>query len=1134
LLFIIGWPILFCTENPKPMSRKQLIFRNLIYYWRTNLPIIAGIAVSVAVLSGALLVGQSMRDSLRVLFYERIGLTESVVAADHFFQERLNDAFQSKGSSCPIIYLKGIVTQEQTGLRAYSVNIYGIDDRFWKFHGVSHSPFPNDRAAFVGAPLAERLNLKPGDGLLLRVEAPQAIPREWLYGRRDTVGRTIRLNCSTILPSSKMGDFSLRPNQGTVYSLFVPLSRLQKDLKQSSRINMILLGRQSQGSSLESLQSTLQNHCSIEDYGLTLHPLRSGDHGFSLESSRILLDDSSAGAALRTAAELKLEASGIYTYLANSIRANHKEIPYSAIAAADLGKGSLASIQVSGIEPEPNRTDSIWLTDWAARDLGVSPGNPVDVDYYIWQENGTLITRTASFHMAGIVPIPGNVDASFSPEIPGISEARSLSDWDPPFPLDLNRIRPKDEQFWDQYKATPKAFIPLARGQELWKNRFGQLTAVRMIPREKSGSAQALFVRELKKNLDPIRTGFSIQDVKVQGLASSKGSTDFGTYFVYFSFFLIVAAILLSALFFKLMIEQRAREIGLLRAAGWPPGMLRNNFLIESTILSLAGSLLGLLGSILYGSFMMYGLRHWWNAAVGTQRLTLHYSWIQLVIGAAAGIGVSLLLIIWTLRKLRQNSPRLLLAGALESRVRRVRRSRIFQILSIVSLMASLLLILGSFFDAISQLAGFFSSGFLLLISFLSFTIFYLNRPNPRPIQGCGWPALLHLAVRNAAHRPARSLLCVGLIASATFIIVSTETFRMDTRSISLEPAGGTGGFPFIGESDLPLVYDLNTAEGREAAGIPETVFPAQQKNAVLSFRERPGDEASCLNLYAPREPRILGAPVDFLAGRFSFQGSLASNREQEQNPWLLLETADSDSVIPAIADANTIQYILHLKLGSEITVGGSNGDPVRLRLVGALKDSIFQGVLLISQSNFLRVFPDREGYRFFLIDIPKTNTAARIQKLEEGLSGWGFRAESSQAQLSAFHEVENTYLSTFQSLGALGLILGSIGLAAVLLRNILERRGELALLRAVGYRSGTLSKLVLAENMLLVSWGLACGAISALVSILPALFSRGTGFPIIATVMVLAAVWLAGMLSSIFASLAAFRSPLLASLRSE
>ena len=73
---------------------------------------------------------------------------------------------------------------------------------------------------------------------------------------------------------------------------------------------------------------------------------------------------------------------------------------------------------------------------------------------------------------------------------------------------------------------------------------------------------------------------------------------------------------------------------------------------------------------------------------------------------------------------------------------------------------------------------------------------------------------------------------------------------------------------------------------------------------------------------------------------------------------------------------------------------------------------------------------------------------------LESRLADFGFDAEPAAARLAAFHRVENTYIATFQTLGALGLLLGTLGLGAVLVRNAFEQRRELALLRAVGYRA--------------------------------------------------------------------------------
>ena len=253
-------------------------------------------------------------------------------------------------------------------------------------------------------------------------------------------------------------------------------------------------------------------------------------------------------------------------------------------------------------------------------------------------------------------------------------------------------------------------------------------------------------------------------------------------------------------------------------------------------------------------------------------------------------------------------------------------------------------------------------------------------------------------------------------------------------------------------------------------------------------FRLRPGDDASCLNLYQPRNPRILAPTGDFLSrGRFSFQQTIGP----APNPWLLLDTPLSDGAIPAIADANSMTYVLHRKLGEDVVI--TNGErPVRLRLVAALDDSIFQGELLISEANFLRMFPDQPGYRFFLIEPPPASADRVTGLLESALSDYGFDVTATGERLAAYHRVENTYIATFQTLGALGLLLGTVGLAAVLARNVLERRRELALLAAVGYRRTNLAAMILAENALVLVGGLVIGAACALVAIVPAIAAHG------------------------------------------
>jgi ABC-type antimicrobial peptide transport system permease subunit len=205
------------------------------------------------------------------------------------------------------------------------------------------------------------------------------------------------------------------------------------------------------------------------------------------------------------------------------------------------------------------------------------------------------------------------------------------------------------------------------------------------------------------------------------------------------------------------------------------------------------------------------------------------------------------------------------------------------------------------------------------------------------------------------------------------------------------------------------------------------------------------------------------------------------------------------------------------------------------LRFVGALHDSIFQGELLMSQAHFLELFPDQEGFPLFLVDTGKASMEQVSSEIEDGLRDFGADATPAAERLASFHRVENTYLSTFQTLGGLGLLLGTVGLGTVLMRNILERRRELALLGAVGYGRRHFLLMAVAENALLVVGGLLAGSVSAAVAIAPAIAERGGRLPLTgAAILLLFSVLVVALLSSVAGMAAATRAPLLESLRAE
>jgi putative ABC transport system permease protein len=246
------------------------------------------------------------------------------------------------------------------------------------------------------------------------------------------------------------------------------------------------------------------------------------------------------------------------------------------------------------------------------------------------------------------------------------------------------------------------------------------------------------------------------------------------------------------------------------------------------------------------------------------------------------------------------------------------------------------------------------------------------------------------------------------------------------------------------------------------------------------------------------------------------------------------LLTSAATNEVAAIGDANSIQWALGKKIGDTLDFVDERGQAFKLRLVGTVANSILQGSLIIDEAEFVKRFPSESGYRMFLIDAPSNRLAKVSAALSRAMQDAGLELTPAARRLAQFNAVQNTYLRTFQILGGLGLLLGSIGLGVVVLRNVLERRGELGLLLAVGFRARAVQRLVLTEHAALLGLGLTLGIAAAAVAVLPALLSPGERLPYGSLALTLGAVLANGALWTWLATRYALRGELLAALRNE
>jgi len=273
------------------------------------------------------------------------------------------------------------------------------------------------------------------------------------------------------------------------------------------------------------------------------------------------------------------------------------------------------------------------------------------------------------------------------------------------------------------------------------------------------------------------------------------------------------------------------------------------------------------------------------------------------------------------------------------------------------------------------------------------------------------------------------------------------------------------------------------------------------------------------LNLNRAQQPGFLGVRPEQLAARKAFTFI------EGEAGWDALNQAQPDGAVSAIGDESTVRWALGKSAGETLAYTDERGNAFRIRIVGVIADSVLQGSLVISENSFVQRFPSQSGSRAFLIDTLSDHTKGALQGVEI-VPAW--------RRLAEFQSVESSYIAIFEALGGLGLLLGSAGLGIVVMRNVLERRSELALLLAVGFPPRAVRWLVMSEHWFLIALGLGIGGISAAAAILPSVMSPGIHASPVGPAVTLGLLALLGAAWSGLAAWLALRGPLLDALRNE
>ena len=1107
------------------MTFFRWVIRSLVHYRRMHLAVALAAATATATLTGALLVGDSVRATLRYVMDARLGSVRwDVSAQERFFSEglgrRLNKAV---AETAPVLQIRGMVTRGDGSIRVNQVRILGVDDLFFKLSLAGKTPAGfGDGNALVNSALAARLKIGEDQAteVVIRIDNPAALSRDLVLTPVTDNTIAARLPVLGVADDRHFGRFSLEANQQEPLNLFVPLSWLQVQLKRTGQANLLLIKDPPEELPADALTQALTREWRLADAEAALQPLK-GQGYLELRSSRVFLDHSMSSAALKAHSE----ALPLLTYFVNELRIGDAATPYSTVTAVD-SKGAFADTL-----PPDMQDDQIVINQWLAEDLHAGVGDELTLTYYVPSKGQSLEEAQRNFRICRVVSLTGAAaDSSLMPDFPGLTDAENCSDWNPGLPIDLSRIREKDEAYWDNYRGTPKAFVTLAAGQSMWANVYGDVTAVRF-PVDSAG--QETLGKNLRQLVDPASLGLFATPVREIGTRAMGGGTDLGQLFLGLSMFLIAAGILLTWLLFVFSVEGRCVQTGMLLAIGFPPHRIRRLYLMEGCLVALLGVLGGTFLGLAYTRLLIFGLSTAWQGAVAGTAIRYSASLQSLCICLIAGFLIALLAMIWTLHRQIKGTAHSLLSGIETSASLMpytIKRRFGGWALSIVTLIGAFLLIMGSQSLGSRAMAGvFFGAGALLLVSVMTWIGMALARLGTR--RHGSLSSLFSLALRNSSRRWGRSMAVIAMLACGVFMVVAVSANRKDPGAGAERRASGTGGFALYAESSIPIVQDLNSDAGRSNWGLEGDLL---NETRFVSLRVRDGDDASCLNLNRAQGPRILGVRVDELAERGAFAFQQVKQTDYLKRPWDLLIQDPGDGVIPAIGDYPTIFWGLGKRLGDDLVYRNRKGEEIRLRIVGMITSSILQGNLIISEEAMEQYFPEVEGYRAWIIDTPYHTQAQVSEHLTRRLADTGLSVETAADRLALFGRMENTYLSIFLVLGGLGLVLGCAGLGLIVLRNILERQGELAMLRAVGFSRRTLLKMVCFEHISLLVAGLVAGLICALIAVAPTLRVASGHMPFgllaILTLMIVAS----GVLWVVISTGFALRGTILTPLRNE
>ncbi len=959
--------------------KKSLISQSRKHYRGFYRLVCLAVILMTAVLTGSLLLGDSVRGTLVQRVSERLGKTETIITSGTGFMSDGLMPHSTLKDAQGYLLMDGFVS---VGKKLLPVYVWGTDADLLSLGEV-----------IINEPL--RAKLGGMEDLVLHLPSHNLVPSGSLFVTKSYATQ-MRVHVAGVKRVEEGGNLLLRNEQTLPLNIFVNRQELAEKMELKSKINLVL--------SNEIISEEQLAECWT--------PKLSGIH---LTDSSLTCD----GIFIPNDIVEKCKGGLYFSYLVNDLVNGRDTIPYSFVTAVREWKG------------EPLDGQDMILSDYAAKRLHVSEGDSVDMSYFIAKDLKNLETHGQTFMVKRIVPLADFMrDSLLIAEFPGLSHVEKCTDWDSDLPINMERVKKEDENFWYAYHQTPKAIVSYEAVSADWSNTFGSATALR-------------FTSKPDIKLTPHDAGMQVIHPRAQGLQGATGGVNFASLFLSLGFFIILSAILLMKNPLVEMFTQRRGEIALYRQMGYADTTIFRNLYCEAFATMLCASPFGVLAGLLYSALTLWLLGNVWSGATHTEGFALHVQPLTVIVGWLVALLICVAVLLLVLRnQFRQKQTQ---STPLQ------RKPILYYSLFTIHFILTVVLIAVNFIFLHSMVL-FIVCGLLWILTWGVFLRLYLLR---RYSEEMSRTQMMWQSVRASLKQ---HLLAYWTLALGVFTVFAVGLNRPDFSQATEE----TGGYQYYVDSRVPIQYDLNNPAVRQKLSLEALPDSTQ----FLGFLRHTQDEASCLNLNQVSTPTILGVDLAFME---PFSISPHSSHPSPLTPYLYI---DQESLI----------WSLKKSVGDTLYYQNDWGETVPVVIAGTYPTGIFHGNAIMSAKDFRSLWPKESGIEVLLMKSSRPDEAAEI--LSTAMNEYGLNIQTVGERIQMFFEVTETYLLIFLTLGGLGLLLGIFSLMIIVRKNLTAQTATIRQYRAMGFGDRLIQSLLVRENLLVPIYAVAVGATGSVISI--------------------------------------------------